>query len=235
MTRAIMTALLSHWRRRPFQLLTLILGLALATALWSGVQAINAEARKSYDAAADTLTGGGLQNLVDDRGTISHATFIELRRAGWLVSPVIDGWIAAERGRVRLLGIDPFTAPGDSTIGAAIGPDSITDVMGDGGAVLANSATAPRLSGLGHPVRTADGLAPGLAVTDISVAREMMGDPGYSRLILLPQQPLIRPELSAIAPNLRVEQPETAEDLGRLTDSFHLNLTAFGLLSFAVG
>ena len=27
----------------------------------------------------------------------------------------------------------------------------------------------------------------------------------------------------------------TAEDLARLTDSFHLNLTAFGLLSFAVG
>ena len=47
MMRAGLSALLSHWRRRPFQLLTLVLGLALATALWSGVQAINAEARAS--------------------------------------------------------------------------------------------------------------------------------------------------------------------------------------------
>ncbi len=50
---AAMQALLSHWRRKPLQLLTLIAGLALATALWSGVQAINAEARASYDDAAD--------------------------------------------------------------------------------------------------------------------------------------------------------------------------------------
>jgi putative ABC transport system permease protein len=40
--------LLSHWRRNPLQLAMLWLGLALATALWSGVQAINAEARSSY-------------------------------------------------------------------------------------------------------------------------------------------------------------------------------------------
>ena len=43
MTGAILSVLASHWRRNPLQLLTLLLGLALATALWSGVQAINAE------------------------------------------------------------------------------------------------------------------------------------------------------------------------------------------------
>ncbi|NJM84000.1 MAG: hypothetical protein HC844_17520, partial [Tabrizicola sp.] len=48
-------ALLSHWRRHPVQLAMLLLGLALATALWSGVQAINAEARAAYDRAAGTL------------------------------------------------------------------------------------------------------------------------------------------------------------------------------------
>ena len=235
MTKTVLTALLSHWKRRPFQLTTLIVGLALATALWSGVQAINAEARKSYDAAADTLTGGGLQNVVAAEGTIPHDTFVALRRAGWLVSPVIDGWVPAERGRVRLLGIDPFTAPGDSSIGAAIGPDNIASVTGDEGAVLANAVTAERLANLGRPVQIADGIAPGLAVTDISIAREITGETNYSRLILLRDQPLKRPPLQNVAPGLQIEQPETAEDLGRLTDSFHLNLTAFGLLSFAVG
>ena len=49
------TALLSHWRRRPLQLAMLLLGLALATALWSAVQAINGEARASYARAAAVI------------------------------------------------------------------------------------------------------------------------------------------------------------------------------------
>ena len=49
-------ALLSHWWRNPVQLFAYLAGLALATALWSGVQAINSEARASYDAAAKTLS-----------------------------------------------------------------------------------------------------------------------------------------------------------------------------------
>ena len=235
MTHALLSALLSHWKRRPFQLATLILGLALATALWSGVQAINAEARKSYGAAADVMTGGGLSDLVDPSGQIPHETFVELRRNGWLVSPVIDGWIAAERGRVRLLGIDPFTAPQNSTLGASIGPDNIAETSGPGGGLVVNPVTAERLSGLNRPVVIDESVAPGMALADLGVARALTGQEGYSRLILLPEQPLFQPNLSEIAPNLRLERPETADDLGRLTDSFHLNLTAFGLLSFAVG
>lgn len=49
MTGTALMALLSHWRRKPGQLATLIMGLGLATALWTSVQAINAEARASYD------------------------------------------------------------------------------------------------------------------------------------------------------------------------------------------
>ena len=40
------------------------MGLALATGLWSGVQAINSEARASYDAAAATLGEGQFDQLV---------------------------------------------------------------------------------------------------------------------------------------------------------------------------
>jgi len=37
------------------QLATLLIGLISATALWSGVQALNAQARSSYDRAAATF------------------------------------------------------------------------------------------------------------------------------------------------------------------------------------
>lgn len=235
MTRAVLSALLSHWMRRPFQLATLILGLALATALWSGVQAINAEAKKSYADAADVLTGGGLSELQAPSGLIPHETYVVLRRAGWQVSPIIDGWLPTETGRVRLLGIDPFTSPRDSTIGAAIGPDGIANVMGDTGALIANPQTATRLENSQRPVQTDSNMAAGMVLADLSVAQGITGQTGYSRLIVLSDQPLVRPPLDDIAPDLRLLEPETADDLARLTDSFHLNLTAFGLLSFAVG
>ncbi len=68
MTGPTLVALLSHWRRTPVQLFAFLAGIALATALWSGVQAINAEARASYDAAAATLAEGpstfGLSSIV---------------------------------------------------------------------------------------------------------------------------------------------------------------------------
>ena len=79
-------------------LLTLVLGLALATALWSGVQAINAEARASYDARGDrprrrrALRAGRRGRRRASRST----TYVALRRAGWLVSPGDRG---LDRGR----------------------------------------------------------------------------------------------------------------------------------------
>jgi len=66
--RTALSALLSHWWRNPLQLFTLLAGLALATALWSGVQAVNMEARASYDSAAATLGEAGYDQLVSRNG-----------------------------------------------------------------------------------------------------------------------------------------------------------------------
>ena len=232
----VLTALLSHWRRRPFQLATLLLGLSLATALWSGVQAINAEARKSYGEAANILGGGGLSELVrTDGGAIQVETYAALRRTGWLVSPLVDGWLSAEGGRVRLLGMDPFTIPRDTSIAATIEPSFYPELVGKNGMLLANRATAARLPDLVDRLRVVENLAPSMILADITAAQELLDMTGFSRMFLAPDQPLLRPDLASVAPELVIKPPATANDLGRLTDSFHLNLTAFGLLSFAVG
>ena len=64
----ILAVLLSHWRRHPMQLATLLIGLISATALWSGVQALNAQARDSYDRAAATFGGARTAALVARSG-----------------------------------------------------------------------------------------------------------------------------------------------------------------------
>lgn len=236
MTRAILEALLSHWRRQPFQLVTLIVGLALATALWSGVQAINAEARQSYARAADVLGGGGLSEIRAEAGEIPVARFVDLRRSGWLVSPVVDGWINTDGGRVRILGIDPFTLPPGSSTGREVQKTGLVNFLGREGTIVAAPVTADRLrSTFGERIAVADDLAPGLALMDIAAAQRLLNRSGYDRLLIADRQPLHRPPLETIAPEIRVRAPAAAQDIGRLTDSFHLNLSAFGLLSFAVG
>ncbi len=233
MLMAALQALLSHWKRRPLQLLTLVLGIALATALWSGVQAINAEARKSYDDAAEVL--GGDPVIVDPSGgRIPAETFAALRRAGWLVSPVIEGRIAGDRGSIRLFGVDPFTMS-RGPASEATETVEFGAFLGEEGVLLAAPATAARMQRYGNRVQIVEGLAPGLALADLSAARVLLERSDFDRLTVAAEQPLTQTPLEQIAPQLQIDQPDTAEDLARLTDSFHLTLTAFGFLSFAVG
>lgn len=230
MNRACLAAFLSHWLRNPLQLFALLTGLALATGLWSGVQAINAEARASYDAAAATLGEVQFDQIVPAAGdVIAQADFVALRRAGWLVSPVVEGQIEG----VRILGFDPLSSP----IGFGVSQGTQTaDPAGllNGDRLFASAETAAKLpSGIG--VVTEPSVAPGVAVGEIGLVQRLLNRSELSRLVVRPEQPLRRPALSDITPHLRLKSASQTADLGELTDSFHLNLTAFGLLSFAVG
>ncbi|NBD29278.1 MAG: FtsX-like permease family protein [Alphaproteobacteria bacterium] len=236
MTAAGFSALWSHWRRNPLQLFTLVAGLALATALWSGVQALNAQARASYDAAAAVLGEGRYDQLVPRAGdSIPQDSYLALRRAGWQVSPVLEGGVQAGQTRVRLVGIDPLTAPG------GVGPMTRSDAADlpaflSEGVVFAHPETARALAdSVPQPVIADGGLAPETALTDIGVAQRLLNRDDLSRLILAEAQPIGRPDLETVAPGLIRRPSQQGSDIGQLTDSFHLNLTAFGLLSFAVG
>src|SRR3979490_1332073 len=110
----ILAVLLSHWRRQPMQLGALLIGLISATALWSGVQALNAQARQSYDRAAATF-GGARMAMLGGRNNAPFPPqlFVELRRAGGPVSPVLEGRIQVGGRSFRLLGIEPVTLPAE--------------------------------------------------------------------------------------------------------------------------
>ncbi|MHA6646315.1 FtsX-like permease family protein [Mesorhizobium sp. A623] len=237
MTGAILSALASHWRRNRLQLLTLVLGLALATSLWSGVQAINAEASASYDAAAATLAEGRFDQLLPREGdSMAQELFVALRRAGWLVSPVVDGRLRVGGTVVRLVGIDPLTAPSGSAASAALARTDLTSFLRAHALVAGPEAAALLVANLPNPVLRDQAVAPGTVLADIGVAQKLLGRAGrISRLIVLPEQPLRQRSLAEIAPDLVLRRADVASDVGRLTDSFHLNLTAFGFLSFAVG
>ncbi|WP_109464357.1 FtsX-like permease family protein [Albibacillus kandeliae] len=234
MTRWAFLALLSHWRRQPLQLVAMILGLALATGLWSAVQAINAEARASYAAAASRLGLSQGPTLTSPDGTIPSDTYVALRRAGWQLSPVLEGPIRLGGRTLRLVGVDVLSYPAlpDSSALSGIAP---LDVLTPPGRLFASRVTAEGFDGDPRLVLSQD-VPAGVVLTDIGTAEALLDRPGaLSRILVLPDQPMGLAPLADLAPQLSLSSPSATSDAAHLTDSFHLNLTAFGLLSFAVG
>ena len=251
MKRALWTlaVLLSHWRRHPMQLATLLIGLISATALWSGVQALNQQARTSYDRAAATFGGTRTAMLVgQNSSTFPQQLFIDLRRAGWPVSPVLEGRIQIEGRSFRLLGIEPVTLPTEVGNAPAVGKANLQSFMTPPGEMLVARETLsdlklaegarPQANGgaLLPPLRVQPQLVPGVLVVDIGIAQSLLKMPDQLSRLLIGKATGKRASLESIAGDrLRLVEPGAETDLERLTDSFHLNLTAFGLLSFFVG
>lgn len=238
MLRTALAALLSHWWWRPVQLLTLVSGLAMATALWSAVQTINSEARVSYARASDVLAQNSLRQLVrKDGGRISQDVFVKLRKGGWLVSPLLEGTARVGGTRVRIAGFDPLSSPPRAQPMALSGSGDLRDFIRDPGVLYAAPETAALLRGhVTQDIRESATLPAGMVLTDIGQAQELLDAPNeITSLLLWSEQPKGRIALEDLATELDVKEPGSTTDLARLTDSFHLNLTAFAFLSFAVG
>ena len=231
------------------QLATLLIGLISATALWSGVQALNQQARDAYDRAAATFGGARTAMLVSrTSATFPQKLFVDLRRGGWPVSPVLEGRIQISGRSFRLLGIEPVTLPSEVGNAPAIGKANLQAFVTPPGEMLvapetlselnlAEGATPPSNGGAAlPPLRAQPNLVPGVLVVDIGIAQRLLKMPDQVSRLLVGKARSPRAPLDTVAGDqLRYVEASAESDLERLTDSFHLNLTAFGMLSFFVG
>lgn len=246
----VLKTLLSHWRGHPMQLATLLVGLILATALWSGVQALNQQARQSYARAAAMFGGARTAALAAPNGaSFSQSLFVALRRAGWAVSPLLEGRVQINGRTMRLVGIEPLTMPKEAgavarmdgnDLRAFLMPPYQTRVARETLALLGlREGERPQLRNGQSlpPLAVGPALAPGVLAVDIGIAQRALEKPDQVSRLLVARQPLgPASPLSAVAGDrLQLVAPQSESGLEQLTDSFHLNLTAFGFLSFAVG
>ncbi|MFW9268108.1 FtsX-like permease family protein [Pseudomonas sp. NR3] len=249
--RQTLKALLSHWRRHPVQFFSVLTGLWLATSLLTGVQALNSQARDSY-ARASQLIGGEPQASLSapGGGTFAQQWFIDLRRQGWPVSPVLQARVTLqghEDLRLQLMGIDPVSLPpGSAVAGQAREIAEVVEFFTGAGHTWIAPQTLQAL-GLkeGDSPRTVDGqalpplhvqpdMAPGVLLMDIGFAQALLRMPDQlSRLVLPSTYTAALPE--AFNGLLQFKRAEDENNLSRLTESFHLNLDALGFLSFVVG
>ncbi|WP_047603068.1 ABC transporter permease [Pseudomonas putida] len=243
-------ALLSHWRRHRVQCFSIFTGLWLATALWTGVQALNSQARSDYARASAVLTGPLQAQLIARNGErFDQALYVQLRMQGWAVSPVLEGRLRlpGEPARsVRLIGIEPLSLPPASSVaGVQVQAFDLQAFIGTPGQAWVGPDTLRQLNkSPGQPTRDSEGqllpplvlqpaLAPGVIVVDIGHAQTLLNAPGQLSRLLLADTP--GPLPADIARHLELQPRQDDGGLQRLTDSFHLNLTALGLLAFVVG
>ncbi|OIN04466.1 ABC transporter permease [Oceanisphaera psychrotolerans] len=234
-----LATLLSHYRRHPGQLAMLLLGLWVAGALWSGVQAINASARENY-ARAEALLGSGFDRLEREDGqALTRDDFIQLRRAGVLVSPLLEGEVVTDSGKqLTLIGIDPLTLSGSSTLARTRTPGKLQDfLMPPWQTRLAPDTrsqlgTQPTLHGGTPfpPMMEVPELPPNTLVMDIAIAAQLLGA-GDAITALVSAADALPAAPGGFSP----VRADSRAGPGELTQSFHLNLTAMALLALIVG
>ncbi|MGL6088751.1 MAG: ABC transporter permease, partial [Pseudomonas paracarnis] len=183
-----------------------------------------------------------------DAASFPQALFAELRRAGWPVSPVVQGRVVLQgrdQQRLQLMGIDPVSLPGSGSVAgqrlsqaqmlAFFEPPGRTWVAAQTLQALGLHEGEQPLTSTGQrlpPFQVQADMAPGLLLTDIGFAQPLLNMPGRLSRLLLDNTFAARHPAPPAA--LQLKQGED-NNLSRLTESFHLNLDAVGFLSFVVG
>ncbi len=228
-------ALIFHWKKKPFQLILIVTGLITATALWSGIQAINAEAKKSYSNATTTVNLLSKDIIVSkNKSNFDEESFSILRKLGWMVTPVIEGKL--EKGDITVVGVDPISSDNSSLMKNFNKQFSLHDFIAKPSVKYATLATKEKIKqkqGFSK-IYTSKTVPEGKVLMDIGAAQEILSLQGkLTRLEFVSNVPHDIRILNNLG--LRIISNNPTNDLEELTKSFHLNLTAFGLLSYLVG
>ncbi|MDZ4730066.1 MAG: ABC transporter permease [Xanthomonadales bacterium] len=196
--------------------------------------------------------------------TIPERDYIALRRQGFsMLAPVLRRFIASDQGDIlELLGIDLLAMPRPKPEAMEEFPASGTELNNRSSIPGFASFSLPPYSLWGSPARLKqlgwdEGIPPALengqflpapvAVTDQGLGHRLLLDIGVlqlltgsanviSEILVFESSPAAISALqSALPTHLKWQETRNDLDPAQLTQSFHLNLAAMGMLAFVVG
>ncbi|WP_341663930.1 ABC transporter permease [Vibrio sp.] len=248
----VVKALLGHYRRYPFQILLVWLGLTLGVSLLVGVTSINNHAKSSYQ-HGEKLFSNPLPYRIRPKhitNKIPQGFYVQLRRDGFNQCAPFDRLRLnlSNGSELILVGLDPVTmwqfqqslnlkdflslplmAPSHPVMVSA---DLATHMNWQDG----DQITLSDGSTLGPIIVDKRGLIQGTRViADISLTRMIERKAGISLIACgeMPAEKLTR--LKNYLPNGMTVTRNSRAELESITQAFHMNLSAMGMLAFLVG
>ncbi|NOH33929.1 ABC transporter permease [Vibrio chagasii] len=259
-TKLTLNLFAAHYRHSPLQAAAILIGIVLAVTLFVAVQAINLNAKRSYAESTEQLSAQAQNLIIPPAGQnyLPESLYFKLRQSGLsAILPVIEGRVRDEQGR-------RWSIQGSELIAALTLRARYSEENEQSISLFDNALPLPQLLA-GKPIvmmsqsqhqnlDEVDTLILDDIVTQVVVLPDewqlgsrMLMDIGFAQQLLNKQG-----QLSYIAvfdvenqpldnwQNLIAEQGQwitnnQSTDLGSITDSFHLNLTAMSLLAFLVG
>ncbi|MGR5118172.1 ABC transporter permease [Vibrio astriarenae] len=252
MSWPVVKALLGHYHRHPFQVILVALGLILGVSLLVGVTAINNHARDSYE-NGDQLFSSPIPYLIrttEPNGVLPKSLYSELRDEAFEQCTPFDfvSLRSAEGEDINIVGVDPlFMTRFNQRFEIAEAPHlpRATHPF----PILVTDDFAQLMDwGAGNLIRLDDGsfigpviidnedvLNSSQIVADINLLRGLQrksdltfigcGEMSVDKLTILKAR---LPDGVMLTRNSRAE-------LESITQAFHMNLKALGMLSFLVG
>lgn len=246
-------ALFGHYRRHPFQVLLVWLGLTLGVALLVGVMSINQHAQTSYQKGASLFSNPFpfVLNHRERGKRISEDLYVSMRREGYSQCVPVDVYRTETKdGKdIQMMGVDmvamfafnaanPKLEAAHKPLSEGFGTQWVSMELArhfgwkDGQKVLLKNGKE-----IG-PIRLMEGGQIGAGTRlfgDISEIRAISDHQGFKMVYCGDMSRAERDALREFLPNtITLSRTETAQ-LGPLTRAFHLNLFAMGLLAFVVG
>ncbi len=202
-------------RRRPFQYILFVVGVAIGVAMMVSIDLANRSATRAFEISTDSIVGRATHQILGAPTGFPEEIYVELRRdLGYeLSAPIVEGYVNSPNlGDLpyRLVGIDPFAeAPfRDFFGGASQSEGELTRFLSQPDTVIIAASAAERygvalgddieidLAGVGRTVQvvglleSSDGdesaALDGVMFTDISTAQEALGFVGVlSRVDLI--------------------------------------------------
>lgn len=256
MLSPVIKALWGHYKRHPFQIMLVWLGLTLGIALLVGVMGVNQQARESYR-QGELLFSNPYPYRIRTAQLglkVPQGFYIQLRRAGLKSCAPLDSYrLVTEQGRdFELVGLDPvamFSAFTRSEKNMAALRADMLDLMKPPYPIIAGEQLASYMgiksgdmitldSGkkIGPVEIVPDELTGGpRLVADIARLRDIQPSSGFTSIVCgeMSHEQLVR-LTQILPPGLTLQRNQSAR-LEPLTNAFHLNLFAMGMLSFVVG
>lgn len=235
-----------HYYRQPLQASAILLGIILAVSLLIGVKATNENAIHSYSQATELLNQQASAYILPPAGysSLNEQQYIKLRQENLPVLAVLKGSVLDNQGKRRkLLATDFITsAKLQKSSEFELKEIPLAKLISGQAVVLTNQTNFQSNFTLAN--QPTDVV---IIDSELAIGEQLLADLSFAQTLLkLPEQlsyiAIIDPssdELKRIDQLLingnQLQMHDKGQTIGRLTDSFHLNLQAIAMLAFVVG